>query len=205
MTLRTAVWPPMQTWRLSSRMVMLSLLLLLLVQALGYGAIHTAVQHNARAALSDELTVGQRVWARLLDQRAATLSQGAALLAADYGFRSAVASNDRATITSALENHGARIDASLVALLDTDFALRAQSESQSHSQSQQPPSAALALEERPNLAALVPQLATQLVKAAAVVSVGRRQALPVCDGAGARAGVDRLGAHGLRARSQRGQ
>ena len=171
MTLRTAVWPPMQTWRLSSRMVMLSLLLLLLVQALGFVAIHTAVQHNARAALSDELRVGERVWARLLDQRAATLSQGAALLAADYGFRSAVASNDQATITSALENHGARIDASLVALLDTDFALRAQSESQSHSQSQQPPSAALALADRPNLAALAPQLASQLVKAAAVVSV----------------------------------
>ena len=171
MTLRPAVWPPMQTWRLSSRMVMLSLLLLLLVQALGFVAIHTAVQHNARTALSDELRVGERVWARLLDQRAATLSQGAALLAADYGFRSAVASNDQATITSALENHGARIDASLVALLDTDFAVRAQSKSPS--QLQPLPSAALA--QPPNLAALVPrlapQLATQLVKAAAVVSV----------------------------------
>ncbi len=71
---------------------------------------------------------------RLLDQRAAKLAQGAALLVADFGFRSAVSSNDQATITSALENHGARIDASLVALLDTTFAVRTHGQPEALSQ-----------------------------------------------------------------------
>ncbi len=175
-------WRPMQTWRLSSRMVVLSLLLLLVVQALGFVAIRRGIEHNARATLSDELLVGERVWARLLDQRATKLTQGAALLAADFGFRSAVSSNDQATIASALENHGARIDASLVALLDTTFAVRAQSHPQGGSSSAltassapssapssaspsaslsasptQPPAQALAL--LPSLAGLAPQLA----------------------------------------------
>ena len=117
-----------RSWRLSTRIVALSLLLLLVVQALGFAAIRNASERNARALLADELKVGEKVWARLLEQRAAKLAQGAALLAADFGFRSAVLSNDQATIASALGNHGARINASRVALLDNDFAVRAQSQ-----------------------------------------------------------------------------
>jgi diguanylate cyclase (GGDEF)-like protein len=112
-------------WRLASRMVLSSLVLLLLLQAVSLGIIHESIERNARAQLGDRLVVGERIWERLLDQRAAKLTQGAALLAADYGFRSAVSSDDRETIVSALENHGARIGAVLVALLDNDFAVRA--------------------------------------------------------------------------------
>ena len=42
------------------------------------------------------------------------------MLAADYGFRSAVNSDDEETIQSVLENHGSRIGAEVTALLDTD-------------------------------------------------------------------------------------
>ena len=116
-----------QSWRLSSRIAVLSLLLLLALQLLTFLAIHTSIQRNARAALAEELVVAERVWARLLEQRANKLGQGAALLAADYGFRSAVGSDDRDTIGSALDNHGARIGAAITALLDTGLAVRAQS------------------------------------------------------------------------------
>ena len=122
-----AVVSGMRSWRLSTRIAALSLLLLLAVQLLGFAAIHTGVSRNARAALGEELVVGERIWARLLEQRANKLSQGAALLAADYGFRSAVGSDDRDTIGSALDNHGARIGAAITALLDTGLAVRAQS------------------------------------------------------------------------------
>jgi diguanylate cyclase (GGDEF)-like protein len=118
-------WQPVRTWRLSSRIVALSLLLLLAVQLLGFVVIRSSIEHNARTLLADELVVGERVWARLLEQRAAKLGQGAALLAADYAFRDAVSSNDRETIDSALDNHGARIDASIAALLDTRLQVRA--------------------------------------------------------------------------------
>ena len=50
---------------------------------------------------------------------------GARLLAADYGFREAVSSNDTETIVSVLANHGARIGATETALLSSDFRLRA--------------------------------------------------------------------------------
>jgi diguanylate cyclase (GGDEF)-like protein len=103
-----------------------SLLLLLVLQLLGFMALRSGIESNARSGLAEQLTVGERVWARLLEQRAAKLGQAASLLAADYGFRAAVNSDDRDTIASALENQGARIEASIAALLDTRFELRAQ-------------------------------------------------------------------------------
>jgi len=110
--------------RLSSQLVAWSLVLFLLVQAAVYAAVSRATTQSAQRTLDAELQVAERVWQRLLEQRAARLQQAAAVLAADYGFRDAVTSGDADTVRSALENHGARIDASLVALLDTRFALR---------------------------------------------------------------------------------
>jgi diguanylate cyclase (GGDEF)-like protein len=110
---------------LAARIVALSLLLLLLVQAAGFGVVRSNIDRNARAQLANELRVGERVWLRLLDTQAQRLRQGAALLSADYGFRAAASSGDTATISSALENHGARIGATVAALLDTNFEPRA--------------------------------------------------------------------------------
>jgi diguanylate cyclase (GGDEF)-like protein len=118
-------WWRASRWRLASRMVLSSLVLLLLLQAISLTVIHESIESNARGQLAERLVVGERIWQRLLDQRSAKLTQGAALLAADYGFRSAVSSDDRETIVSALENHGARIGAVLVALLQPDFSVRA--------------------------------------------------------------------------------
>ncbi len=117
-------WQPFH-WGLSSRIVALSLLLLLLVQAAVFSVVRIGIDQSARSQVGQELVVGERVWRRLLDQNAQKLSQGASLLAADYGFRSAVSSGDIDTIRSALENHGARIGATVTALLDTTLALRA--------------------------------------------------------------------------------
>ena len=139
--------------------MVLSVLLLLAVQVAGFAVIYASIQNNARARLAEELVVGERVWTRLLDQRATKLGQGAALLAADYGFRSAVSSDDRETIGSALENHGARIGAHVAALLDTQLQLRAQS------LGAQP---ALAAQLLPQLAALAPRLAQHGSSVAAV-------------------------------------
>jgi diguanylate cyclase (GGDEF)-like protein len=110
---------------LVARIVALFLALLLAIQAASFFAIRAAIDHNARASIHSELEVGERLLRRVVDQNAQTLLEGAALLAADYGFRSAVSSNDDATIDSALVNHGERIGASMTALLDTGFRLRA--------------------------------------------------------------------------------
>ena len=117
-------------WGLSSRIVALSLALLLLVQGAVFSVVRISIEQSARSQIAQELQVGERVWRRLLDQNAQKLSQGAALLAADFGFRSAVSSGDLDTIRSALDNHGARIGATVTALLDTRLELLAVGESQ---------------------------------------------------------------------------
>jgi diguanylate cyclase (GGDEF)-like protein len=114
------------------RIVTFSLALLFLIQIASFSAIRASLGQHARSALPGQLATGERVLVSLLDQNAQKLSEGARLLAADYGFRSAVQSNDAETIASVLGNHGARIGASEVALLGIDFTLRAASGSDSH-------------------------------------------------------------------------
>jgi diguanylate cyclase (GGDEF)-like protein len=110
-------------WRLSSRLVVFSLLLLLAMQLAGFVLIRASITANAQSQLANDLGVAERIWRRLLDQRSSKLTQGAAVLAADFAFREAVASSDIPTIVSALDNHSARIEATLAALLDTRLAV----------------------------------------------------------------------------------
>lgn len=110
---------------LESRIVILFLVLLVAVQLAGMLAIESSIRQNARAVVREELQVGERVFAHLQQQYAETLNQGARLLAADYGFRRAIASDDRETIESALANHGKRIQASHAMLISLDRTIKA--------------------------------------------------------------------------------
>ncbi|MFN3375397.1 MAG: cache domain-containing protein, partial [Burkholderiaceae bacterium] len=107
------------------RLVGISLLLLLLVQAVGFAVVRASIERNARIQIARELDIDENVWKRLLAQNGEQLRQSSALLAADYGFRSAINSDDRETIQSVLENHGSRIGAAVTAFLDTQLALQA--------------------------------------------------------------------------------
>jgi diguanylate cyclase (GGDEF)-like protein len=107
-----------------ARLIALFLGLLLAVQAASFTALRASLSEHAHSVLPGRLEVGERLLQSLLDQRAQKLVEGARLLAADYGFREALASNDADTIVSALENHGTRIGATESALLSTDFHLR---------------------------------------------------------------------------------
>ena len=118
----------LQTWccrSLGARIVLLFLGLLLTVQALCFLAIRATIDGNARTSISDSLQSGEHLLQRLLDQNAQKLTQGANLLAADYGFRTALSSNDAETISAVLADHGDRIGATVTALLNTRFALLA--------------------------------------------------------------------------------
>jgi hypothetical protein len=109
--------------------VALFLGMLLIVQLASFAVVHWSIDHNARQLLSQDLAIGERIWLRLLSQRAQKLTLGASVLAADYGFRAAAASGDEETLRSALANHGARIGATVTAMLGSDLALRALGES----------------------------------------------------------------------------
>jgi diguanylate cyclase (GGDEF)-like protein len=110
---------------LESRIVALFLFMMLAVQLAGFVATRTGINENARAAIREELAIGERVFNRLLDQNAQKLTQGAQLLAKDYGFLSAIGSDDRETMASALSNHGARIGASITLLIGPDRRIKA--------------------------------------------------------------------------------
>ena len=114
----------------ATRIVTLSLALLLVVQLAVFGVVRATIEQSARRQIADELSVGARVWSRLLQQNAQKLSLGAGLLAGDYGFRSAASSGDLQTIQSVLSNHGARIGATITALFDVALNLQAVAEGQ---------------------------------------------------------------------------
>jgi hypothetical protein len=63
-----------------------------------------------------QLDVGALVFSRLLESNRRQLTQAAQAVAADYGFREAVASRDTDTLVSVLENSGQRIGAAMVVL-----------------------------------------------------------------------------------------
>ncbi|WP_306564859.1 bifunctional diguanylate cyclase/phosphodiesterase [Aquabacterium sp.] len=111
--------------KLHNRIAGVYLALLLGVQALSYWFIQDSIDGNARAAIQTELDTGEKVLLHLIDQNANSLEQATRVLAADYGFRSAVASGDRETVNSALLNHSERIRADLALFTDPDFVLQA--------------------------------------------------------------------------------
>ncbi|MDE2401119.1 MAG: EAL domain-containing protein [Burkholderiales bacterium] len=110
--------------KLQARIVAVYLVLLLLVQAASYWFIQHSIDRNARAAIHTELLTGEKVFLRLLNQNADNLNQPTRVLAADYGFRSAVTSGDQETILSALTNNAERVGASAAIFTDEKFKVR---------------------------------------------------------------------------------
>jgi adenylate cyclase len=96
------------------------LALLTLVQASGFLAVTVVTTQDARSQLHEELVVGGRVFARLLSARTEQLADAARLLSGDFAFKTAVSTEDRATVVSVLENHQARIGADVMMLVSLD-------------------------------------------------------------------------------------
>ncbi|NBX20857.1 MAG: GGDEF domain-containing protein, partial [Betaproteobacteria bacterium] len=110
---------------MGTKFVAFSLVLLLLIQAAVYGVVQVNVERNVRGQVKQELVIGDKVWWQLLDQNAQRLRFGAEVVAKDFGFRSALGSGDTETLRSTLENHGGRVNATVTAFLDPQFALQA--------------------------------------------------------------------------------
>jgi diguanylate cyclase (GGDEF)-like protein len=110
-----------KNWGLAKRMALVSVGLLLLIQIAIQLVLRTSIENSVEVNLRTELESSANVWKRLVDQNAQQLQLGASILAADFGFRGAVASNDAETIESALENNATRIGATVAALMDTQF------------------------------------------------------------------------------------
>jgi diguanylate cyclase (GGDEF)-like protein len=105
---------------LRARIALIVAVLLLAVQVLGMTAVSTIMASNARRDVDERLQVAQGVFRQVVQSHRDRLTQAAMVVAADFGFREAVASDNQATIVSALRNHGDRISADLVMLLGLD-------------------------------------------------------------------------------------
>lgn len=104
--------------RLEKRIVVFFVGLLMAVQMAGFFSIRYVIEQNARRNLRQELTVGERIFKRLLEQKEQQLVAATNVLTRDFAFRAAVATQDKVTIIDVLRNHGARISASRLALVD---------------------------------------------------------------------------------------
>jgi len=103
-----------------NRIFLVILGLVALVQSITVVASLDALRDDALQKANHELEVGQRVFERLLAERATQLSTAVRILASDYGFKEAIATSDTATIESVLANHGGRVHADLAAFIARD-------------------------------------------------------------------------------------
>ena len=84
-------------------------------------SIDRIAKSSALASIENNLSNTVKTVEKLHHQRVHNLQQNLRLLAGDYGFKSAYASEDEPTIRSALENHQNRLlDANLMVLCDLD-------------------------------------------------------------------------------------
>jgi diguanylate cyclase len=98
---------------LRNQIIFVFLTLILGIQLVGLIPIGISINTNARKSVTQQLNVGETIFMNILEQNTNSLIQGAKILAADYGFRESVATNDNATIISALHNHQSRINADI--------------------------------------------------------------------------------------------
>ncbi len=87
--------------------------------------VNLAYQQNAIQQIETSLDVAKRVFNRLIEADARRLSESAFFLASDYGFKQVIATQDKQTILSALDNLQQRIGADGAMVVSLDLKLRA--------------------------------------------------------------------------------
>lgn len=110
----------MNRFGLRTRFLATLLVLIVGLQAAMSVVVLDRTRREAESHAEAQLEAGGRVFARLVDERERQLLSNVAILVGDFGLRRAVATKDGATVASALENHGARIEADLAFLIDRD-------------------------------------------------------------------------------------
>jgi len=105
---------------LRRRIVLVFVGLLVLVMGLVLALVHSAGARIAADEARHELAVGAKVFGRLLEQNQRQLETAAAVLAADFAFREAIATQDQETVRSVIGNHGRRIRAQVMMVAAPD-------------------------------------------------------------------------------------
>lgn len=109
--------------RFQTKLTIVYLALFLAVQGVIMLAIYTSVTSNVRDQISGQLAASARVFDRLIDDRIDVFGSRVQDISKDFGFRQAVATQDKATVESALANLIVRssADAAFVIGLDDEL------------------------------------------------------------------------------------
>lgn len=109
--------------RFQSRLIFFFLGLVSLVQIIVFATVDRTNTRYAREQIEAALELGARSFNRLIELQTEQLSESVRILTGDFAFKTAIATGERATIRSALENHGARVGADVMLLLSLDSGL----------------------------------------------------------------------------------
>ncbi len=101
------------------RLLVLIIGLVIVTQTVTLAAVLASTRRAVETRSAAQLRSGGSLAENLMSFRAGQLANGVAVLAADFGFREAVASGHAPTILSAARNNAQRIGADLVLVLDT--------------------------------------------------------------------------------------
>jgi diguanylate cyclase (GGDEF)-like protein len=98
---------------------------LAILQILTATLVYEVTRRQLIAQGEQELVVAGKAFARQLDDVSARVADNVQVLTLDFALRSAIAQRDRATVLSALRNHGRRVGATRMLLIGLDGAIQA--------------------------------------------------------------------------------
>lgn len=118
--METAVTAPRRGLRFATKLLLILAGLIVALQGAGWVTVQVAVASSVERQLDDALKVGARIWSRLHEARQRQLLEQVAVLAEDFGFKQAIATQDGPTLDSLLDSADARVDAPFGAVLAAD-------------------------------------------------------------------------------------
>ena len=102
------------------RLVLMLVAILVSVQALTWALVFEVTRRQAVAEGERQLAAEAEVFVHQLDAVSQRVADSVEVLAKDFPLRTAIAQEDRATVVSALRNHGRRVGAERMLLVDLD-------------------------------------------------------------------------------------
>lgn len=124
--------------KLHSRIIFTFSILLFLVLLAVLFSVNAVISNSTNQDIQKNLDNGQQLFKFINDESSLRLTQTASILASDFAFREAMATEDKNTIISALLNHSVRFRASAMFLLNTENRLIADTVGLEQSEAQFP-------------------------------------------------------------------
>lgn len=113
----------MTTWKLKSfqsRILLFFFTIFFAVLVITNILVGMANSRNAHEIITNDLQTASKIFLRLMETRRNGLADAARLLSGDYAFKTVFATDDRATILSAMVNHQKRINADMMMLVSSE-------------------------------------------------------------------------------------